>query len=404
MAISVNNIIPDLKNRFANAIGGQDEKAMRQVAREVNDWIGSKDVHFTESDRREFREFLQWMHCRSKASTLPHLPPTGIRNSGVNCWANAMIHMIAGAPAFAKKLFSDDQFESVTRLLEQYFTNRPVDSEQFRHFLRLNGTGQEDPFIGFETLFEKANSRYEMQCTVSEFETTSTTKQPEVMVQLDMNKMRASEFSQLFHDALNHETDRAQHVQMKFERAPEDLFVRANRYGWSGSGYYKINESISHIPQTFSLKSDYVAQRETGEYALTGAIIHLGESFRSGHYIYLGKREGNWYLTNDDSVFIWNDFDWELVEGREIKKTEVPPPIDLLEKGYIFHYAKTGILTSRVEAHFPTLPLQGPLVSLEPSQSDSRCSLVGTLFSVVQGIYTYAYNKIWGSKEVRKID
>jgi ubiquitin carboxyl-terminal hydrolase 5/13 len=72
------------------------------------------------------------------------------------------------------------------------------------------------------------------------------------------------------------------------------------------------NQQIPLVLPNFSIQilasTQNLASKETrdgnGRYVLRGFISHMGRSPHSGHYVAHVKKDGKWYLFNDEKVAI----------------------------------------------------------------------------------------------------
>jgi len=90
-------------------------------------------------------------------------------------------------------------------------------------------------------------------------------------------------------DKCNRKTIARKKVEIK--KWKNDVIIVFKRFN---SNFKKINRNIN-IPLKWRHNLN-----------LKGFIIHMG-SFSSGHYVYIGKKNNNWYLFNDSSVSLIND-------------------------------------------------------------------------------------------------
>ena len=100
--------------------------------------------------------------------------------------------------------------------------------------------------------------------------------------------------------------------RLEIKQWPKNLLIKLKRFGYKYGMQRKI---INEINCPINWRHNY---------KLKGGIIHYGSSLDSGHYIYFGNRQGNWYLFNDNMI--------TKVNKKTIEK--------LTRVSYILHYEK----------------------------------------------------------------
>ena len=94
---------------------------------------------------------------------------------------------------------------------------------------------------------------------------------------------------------------------------PKNLFIKLKRFDYRNGMEVKLTNEIN-CPINWR-----------HDYELNGGIIHYGSSSGSGHYIYFGNHQGEWFIFNDTTV-------------TNIKKRTVEK---LAKVSYILHYQKS---------------------------------------------------------------
>lgn len=97
----------------------------------------------------------------------------------------------------------------------------------------------------------------------------------------------------------------------EIESWPNHLVVWLRRFKQNGNRLSKYSQEI-RVP---------IEWREG--YQLTGIVFHSG-SLHGGHYVYVGKVDGKWYLFNDSSV--------SLVDNNAL--------VNFINNGYIYYFTK----------------------------------------------------------------
>ncbi len=63
-------------------------------------------------------------------------------------------------------------------------------------------------------------------------------------------------------------------------------------------------QESSSGPEEVSKEFCSLQQATKGTYSLEGAIIHLGSSIQSGHYVSYVRRDNQWLYLNDNRVAV----------------------------------------------------------------------------------------------------
>lgn len=264
------------------------------------------------------------------------LAPVGIPNGGANCWANAIIQLIANAPGLARQVLgrrNNAACKELAPLIQNYYETqlsakgvaRDVNSQTLRRSLGnvpRSVFAQVDASMGLQGIFGMIGFQYdlheeyhtELGAGYEDFIEEGTRKEP--LIQLNMAS-KGRTFKDLFASFFSAQADDGRKIKTTFEKAPNDLVIQAQRTGQAR------NSPIEGIPEQFQLPSEYTRWNETAHYEITGCMIHLGEDNR-GHYIALEKKADGWYLANDTNV--------SKVSNEEATR--------LLGQGYVFHYRK----------------------------------------------------------------
>lgn len=281
------------------------------------------------------------MEIKPHPLLLKELAPAGIRNASANCWANSIIQFFSMAPSITRYLFSlsHDRCSAFVSLLQNYYKAQvqakevadTVDSQLLRVSLDNVPKSVHEHVCagqGIEEIFDKAGFQYRMQQEYHSKSGVSITEPPGIQ-RIDLDLMTpARDFKKLFFDFFTTPLEEGTLKMLKFVDPPEDLIIKALRYGQQGvnndfSGR-DIRDDISGIPEQFELPKEFtVANRQGIQYELNGCIIQRG-SLRSGHYVCLVKKKDGWYLMNDSSR--------ELISKEEAN--------DYFKQGYFFLYSK----------------------------------------------------------------
>ena len=89
---------------------------------------------------------------------------------------------------------------------------------------------------------------------------------------------------------------------------PEVLVVQLKRFS-------NLEKSYDHVTFPSQLGLQFVsAVNERQHYRITGVIVHIGDTVKSGHYVSYINHMGRWYLTNDTIV---QEVCWETVADAE---------------------------------------------------------------------------------------
>jgi len=272
--------------------------------------------------------------------------PAGIINAGANCWANSILQFLSNAPTITTHILANKNgpCTALTSLIQNYYQAQlegkkvadNVDSQQLR--LSLNNVPKsvsEHVCVGegLEEIFDHAGFQYEMQQEFRSKNGISTTQQGIQQVELDL-VTPSRDFKKLFADFFKTEMDEGKSKKLKFISPPDDLVVKALRYGQHGVGKafggHAIQDAITGIPEQLELSKEYTLKNEAVQYELTGCMVQSG-SLKGGHYVCLLKKGTDWYLMNDSS------------QKKLTKKEDVA---EYLKKGYFFLYNKISHLSA----------------------------------------------------------
>jgi ubiquitin C-terminal hydrolase len=279
---------------------------------------------------------------------MKEFPPAGIKNASANCWANSIIQFLTNAPTIAAQVFANKNgpCSALTSLIQTYYQAQlegktladKVDSQVLR--LSLNNVPKSvDEHVcvgeGLEEIFDHAGFQYEMQQEYRSKNGLSTTQQSIQKVDLDL-MTPSRDFKKLLANFFTTKMEEGSSKTLKFITPPDDLVIKALRYGQQGIGKdfggKAIKDAITGIPEQLELPKEYTLMNEAVQYELTGCMVQSG-SLNGGHYVCLLKKGTVWYLMNDSSK-------------KKLEKKEVE---EYLKKGYFFLYNK--ISNAPIVAH-----------------------------------------------------
>lgn len=270
----------------------------------------------------------------------PFVPgqPIGLINSGNNCWLNSGLQLLIHSPSFHRRLRQIPEF---SQFLDNYTAAQTsyqkvassIDTHAIRQFLSRKTAGQitadhtqEDAAQLFEYLFQGPNAihQFEQQCDGGAPEVRR-----EPMIQIDLNPNLRPHFQQLFNDYFDYRSHIGQHIQLFFQRAPDDLLIQAKRFYQQidpTSGVLvqgKIDDRLD-VPEKLTLPDRFVRSRQSQDYLCDGFTVHNGASHDGGHYTCYLKVQNVWWYLSDSTVY------------------EVPArqALEAMAGGYIFHYSK----------------------------------------------------------------
>lgn len=260
------------------------------------------------------------------------LAPVGITNIANDCWANAILQLIANAPGIARQVLAHRNKESCrvfASQLQSYYDAQiqakplsDVNSQQLRKEL-MPGTwiAQVDAMEGLQRLFSTIKfgfKIYEEFYIDKRLIEGDEREQAVIESMISLTVDKNSTFEEQFYSSFTTVLQDGRTKKTKFESTPNDLIIHVKRYG------EKQGAILEGIPETFELPSEYTRWNEKDvHYELTGCMIHLGKD-GSGHYIALEKKPDGWYLANDSVV--------DRISPHRAR--------ELLKTGYMFHYRK----------------------------------------------------------------
>jgi ubiquitin C-terminal hydrolase len=270
----------------------------------------------------------------------PFVPgqPVGLINSGNNCWLNSSLQLLVNSPSFHRRMRQIPEF---SQFLDAYITARGdyqkvaknIDTHAIRQFLSRETAGQitdghvqEDATQFFEYLFEGPNAIYQLE---QQIDGAIPVARREPMIQIDLSPSPRPNLQQLFNGYFDCRSNIGQHIQLFFQRAPDDLLIQAKRFYQqvdpiSGALLQgKINDRLD-VSERLTLSDRFVRSRESQEYFCDGFSIHHGASQDGGHYTSYIKVQNTWWHCSDSTV------------------CEVPArqALDAMSDGYIFHYSR----------------------------------------------------------------
>lgn len=271
---------------------------------------------------------------------MKEFPPAGIENASANCWANSIIQFLTNAPMIATQIFANKNgpCSALTFLIQTYYQaqleGKPLADKVDSQVLRLSLSNvpksvHEHVCVGqgLEEIFDHAGFQYEMQQEYRSKNGLSTTF-PQGIQMIDLDLVTPTrDFKKLFADFFTTQMEEGSSKTLKFVTPPDDLVIKALRYGQQGVGKAfggkAIKDAITGIPEQLELPKEYTLMNDAVQYELTGCMVQSG-NLNGGHYVCLLKKGADWYLMNDSSKNILN-------------KEEVA---EYLKKGYFFLYNK----------------------------------------------------------------
>lgn len=251
------------------------------------------------------------------------LPPIGLDNPSCNCWANAMIQVLANADLNIPlvKAYKEVQSKGIlcANTLGQQLRESLV-------FASNNNYEQEDVAYAFNELIPELGLEAQIDQTriFKNDGTKNVSLQPMPLIGFSLDKNL--NFEELLQAAFRHENaekdENASFLEWRLANIPEHLFFQAGRFN---ADYSKNETPIKDVPEMLVLPKEYVRGEKEGElYELRACVIQTG-GVQSGHYVSAIKnRTGDWYLVNDSVT-------------QSIPKDKVA---HYLAQGYIFHYEK----------------------------------------------------------------
>lgn len=239
--------------------------------------------------------------------------PSGLRNSGGNCWLNSGLQMLANIPSLARHLRRVPELTSFlgayqSALSERHKVAPSIDTHLLRQFLSRQTGGQvdanhvqEDAAVLFEYLFQGRNFLHTFSHRLNG---AHASPRHEPLMQVDLIRGQGTlSFQQVINYFFDHPTDTGQRQQLFFDRPPENLLIQFNRfYRDPEGGAEKINNPID-VSAQWELPRHFVLSRESAAYACDAFLCHNGVGLRSGHYVAYIKKGDIWWYCSDSSVF-----------------------------------------------------------------------------------------------------
>ncbi len=268
----------------------------------------------------------------------PFVPgqPVGLIREGNDCWLNSSLQLLANTPSFRRRLRQIPEF---SQFLDNYAATRTnyqkvasnIDTHAIRQFLNratagqiTSGSAQEDPAQLFEYLFQGPHAVYQFE---QQLDGAAPIARGEPMIQLDLSPNPRPNLQQLLNNYFDYRSDIDQHIQLFFQRAPDDLLIQAKRFyqhidptnGALVQG--KTNDRLN-VSENLVLSENFVRSRQQQNYVCDGFLIHHGTSQDRGHYTCYLKVDNAWWYLSDSTVY--------EVPAREA--------LEAMADGYIFHY------------------------------------------------------------------
>lgn len=330
-------IMEQIENILCFVIENEDRQKVEELRKDLSNRVKDLTSEYGKKRKRDI-----------SSESMEAIFPIGIARNKNNCAFNALGQLLMGAPNVLKAI--SEKATELNDILIQYTEAQNKDgnvlSQDFGTKLRdwvsshLKGADQEEWFddegdiddtqidvrIPLELILETAGIQYFLKQNIDKDGETHTIRDENTgnpilathkTIELDLSKDKHS-FMEFFEDFFEYPIEGTNQIKrIQLNRAPDDLFISAFRFGYKDGLPQKIGKKIRKVPLGFrnGTKPGYI---------LTGCIIHKGKSLGSGHYLTLRRVGNNWFLINDEIV------------------TPVEDPSPFLEEGYIFHFQKGG--------------------------------------------------------------
>lgn len=265
------------------------------------------------------------------------LPVSGIIRLGNNCWAGASLQFLFNIPSLEKLILSDQGSNTIRGLFKKYKQAQEkgmavasgVDSSRLRKFVpsvSKENIYQEDAWEAVAHILNRSN--YSISLETTNVDSGNRTRDPTTIIELNLppstskKKKAAIPFQDLISSNFVRQDDLGRPLFDKIVKLPSDLFVRAKRFT---QDHKKIDTKID-VPLQFDFPAEHTIKGKKNTYECQGAIIHLGTTLGSGHYVSIIKKENQWFLIDDAQVAALTD-----EEAQEY-----------LSKAYLFNFRKIG--------------------------------------------------------------
>lgn len=274
----------------------------------------------------------------------------GFKNLGNTCYMNSAIQLLINSKDFCRIIMNyQDKFKKIKTIAEfirdYYLTNQGImnpscikklvsDNELF------SGFNQQDSaefiiyfFDVIENIVKKKNiyKKFEIEeksilkCKLVGCDNISITKNNRLFLMLSIDD-KDTELNDCYRRYKKNEKleddnmwfcekcnkKRIASKRLEINKWPKNLLIKLKRFDYKYGREVKLTQEII-CPLEWR-----------HNYKLNGGIIHYGSSSGSGHYIYFGIHQGQWYIFNDTMI-------------TRIKKRTVE---NLAKVAYILHYIK----------------------------------------------------------------
>ncbi len=281
-----------------------------------------------------------WVLVPSAEPSQVTLPP-GIKNTGTDCFMNAVFQIIMHDDLLRAALVDTYQndpspkAQALIAAINHYALGETISTKELRQFMPKgfqNGQQDASEFLAFllnSVSVERHGELYAKLITTNEWEkkgwfgmvsetkTTSITSS-EFLIPLQIPKtdkiingtdLIQNHFAKKRHQGENYKDEASGkiyspgHVQLTIENNPERLVFSLNRFDASG----KIHSSVE-MPEIVEVCGKI--------YALNKVIMHHGKTMGNGHYTTLMQNEaGHWLHADDTTVFPVNRTSQDLSDG-----------------------------------------------------------------------------------------
>lgn len=313
------------------------------------------------------KEFAEILHERKFSLINTSLPPKGLTNRGLMCFANASLQLLLSSPKFVSfvlfmknnmrffspkqlasaptwqafckfaRAFAVDKYAFSTDILDDFFgpfsaKRKPLTQEDATEFTSyfLNRLHEELRVLESFGQFKKESGGWMAKGIGSRKVSVSDECVKESPITTIFGCLvRADTLSNGRSRSVGHEPylvlplqvaetlDESIKIFLAEEKVddtiskknsilslPASLVIGFKRFAFDGEGVTKLNDFIAYPPVLTLLDV---------KYELTAIVVHIGSSPTVGHYVCLSKREGKWREYDDDGIS-------SVPEGEELHK------------------------------------------------------------------------------------